>query len=217
VSIDDDFRWRAFTADKVTKLTGLSRRQLQYWDEQRFLSPSVSSRGGRGKMRLYSFRDLVSLRAAAALRRDGISLQQIRRVVEHLQGLDYREPLAELRCWSAGDGKLYFAEAGTVRQGRRPDQTLVEVTVPVPAIVGALEQAIVQLDTRRVGSIERRRGALGSKPVIAGTRIPVSSIRRLAADGADVNEILALYPDLTTADVAAALTGDDTPRLANVG
>ena len=53
--------------------------------------------------------------------------------------------------------------------------------------------------------------------MIAGTRIPVGSIRRLAADGADAREILELYPDLTAADVAAALTGGDTPRLANAG
>jgi DNA-binding transcriptional MerR regulator len=109
VSLDDEFRWRAFTAEKVSALTGLTRRQLQYWDEQHFLSPSVSSRGGRGRMRLYDFRDLVSLRAAAELRRDGISLQLIRKVIKHLQELDYREPLAELRCWSA-DGRLYFTE-----------------------------------------------------------------------------------------------------------
>jgi DNA-binding transcriptional MerR regulator len=216
VSVDDDFHWRAFTAEKVSKLTGLTRRQLQYWDEQRFLSPSVSSRGGRGRMRLYNFRDLVSLRAAAELRRDGISLQLIRKVVKHLQELDYREPLAELRCWSV-DGLLYFAEADTVREGRRPDQTVVEVTVPVPAIVSALEQQIVELDKRRPGTIERRRGALGSKPVIAGTRIPVASIRRLAADGADEAEILELYPDLTWADVAAALTGGDSLRLVSAG
>ena len=150
VSFDDSLGWRAFTAEKVSKLTGLTKRQLQYWDERRFLSPSVSSRGGRGRIRLYNFRDLVSLRAAAELRRDGISLQLIRKVVKHLQELDYREPLAELRCWSA-EGRLYFAEADTVREGRRPDQTVVELLVPVSAIVSALEAQIVELDKRRVG------------------------------------------------------------------
>jgi uncharacterized protein (DUF433 family) len=217
VSKDDHYAWRAFTADRVSALTGLSKRQLQYWDEQQFLTPSISRKGGRGRMRLYNFRDLVSLRAAAELRRDGISLQLIRKVAKHLQGLDYREPLAEVRCWSAA-GRLYFAEADTVREGSRPDQTVVQMTVPVPQIVAGLERRIIEFDRMRPeGKVERRRGALGSKPLIAGTRIPVASIRRLAADGADEAEILEHYPDLTAADVAAALTEDDTPRRAIAG
>ena len=42
VAAKDDLTVRAFTSEKVRKLTGLSARQLQYWDEQRFLSPSLS-------------------------------------------------------------------------------------------------------------------------------------------------------------------------------
>jgi uncharacterized protein (DUF433 family) len=121
-----------------------------------------------------------------------------------LRELDYRAPLSELRFWSV-DGKLYFAESGTVREARQPAQTIAEVMVPLPAIVNELERGIVRLDHRRHGEIERRRGVLGSKPLVAGTRIPVESVQRLRADGADEAEILRLYPDLTAADVRAAL------------
>lgn len=206
-----DHRWRAFTARKVIDLTGLTRRQLQYWDEQKFLSPSISSRSGRGRLRLYNFGDLVSLRAAADLRRGGISLQLIRKVVAHLHELDYKQPLAELR-FNAVDGHLYFVEADTVREGSRPDQTIVELTVPVAEIVSDLEHRIIDLDRRQPGQIEQRYGTLGSQPVIAGTRIPVASIKRLHDDGADEAEILQMYPDLTPADVRAALSEDNQPR-----
>jgi hypothetical protein len=38
---------RAFTSEKVRALTGLTPRQLQYWDEQKFLSPSLRRRRGK--------------------------------------------------------------------------------------------------------------------------------------------------------------------------
>lgn len=209
--------YRAFTSAKTSALTGLSKRQLQYWDEQGFISPSLRRREGRGRRRLYDFRDLVSLRAAADLRENGISLQLIRKVVDHLRGLDYEHPLAELRFW-VDEGRLYFSEAGTVREGRRPAQTVVEFFIPVAEIVEKLEAGIAELETRKVGTVERRRGVLGSKPVIAGTRIPIASIRRLHADGANEAEIIELYPDLTPADVHAALTDEENvPRRVSAG
>jgi DNA-binding transcriptional MerR regulator len=196
---------RVFTAEKVQKLTNLSKRQLQYWDEKRFLSPSIRSKAGRGHRRLYDFRDLVSLRVAADLRANGASLQAIRKVAEHLRGLDYGHPLSELRIWSV-NGQVYFEEADTVRSSRRPDQTVAVYEVPVPEMVGRLTEKVVELDNQRpVGKTERRRGTLGSKLVIAGTRIPVATIEHLARDGADEAEILRLYPDLTPSDVRAAL------------
>ncbi len=108
---------QAFTAERVRALTSLSLRQLQYWDERSFIRPSLTARQGRGRKRLYSFRDLVSLKVAGQLRTLGISLQQIRKVDAHLRQLDYRNPLSELRFFVSGM-QLYFEESGTVRAGR---------------------------------------------------------------------------------------------------
>lgn len=43
------------------------------------------------------------------------------------------------------------------------------------------------------------------KPVIKGTRIPVSLILNLLANGADNTEITTDYPDLTDKDIQAAI------------
>jgi DNA-binding transcriptional MerR regulator len=211
VRVGQDVAIRVFGLPKVKRLTGLSARQLQYWDERRFLPPSVSAGAGRGRPRLYDFRDLVSLRVAADLRRQGVSLQLIRKVHAHLQSLDYRHPLAELTFW-AFEGQLYFSEAETVRAGRRPEQVVASFVVPVPRIVESLQHEIAQLDERPLGEIERRRGTLGSKRVIKGTRIPTASIRRLAEDGLSEAEILQMYPDLGREDVRAALAEERPPR-----
>jgi uncharacterized protein (DUF433 family) len=69
-------------------------------------------------------------------------------------------------------------------------------------------RARIQQDTKRRGEdsgrVERRRKVHGSKPVFAGTRIPVASVQHYLRQGCAVNEILAAYPELTPADVAAA-------------
>lgn len=48
-------------------------------------------------------------------------------------------------------------------------------------------------------------GVLAGKPVIAGTRIPVSLILNLFAHGYDTARILLAYPNLEEADIIAAL------------
>ncbi|MBJ7596520.1 MAG: DUF433 domain-containing protein [Candidatus Dormibacteraeota bacterium] len=68
------------------------------------------------------------------------------------------------------------------------------------------------MDERPHGEIRRQRGLLGSKPVIAGTRIPLASIQRLAADGATASQIGELYPDLTDEDIRAALAAGSVTR-----
>lgn len=196
---------RAFTVDKVVRVTGLTRRQLQYWDEQGFIAPSLAHGHGRGHPRLYDFRDLVSLRVAADLRDQwGISLQQIRKVVVHLRTLDYERPLSQLQVF-ARQGELYFREAGSVRSARQPSQTLTTFTIPFEPLIHLLEAAVAELDARKRGLIETRRGALGSKPLIAGTRIPVATVQRMAAAGLTQRRIREHYPDLTTADIRAAM------------
>ncbi|HEY3606612.1 MAG TPA: DUF433 domain-containing protein, partial [Pseudonocardiaceae bacterium] len=58
-------------------------------------------------------------------------------------------------------------------------------------------------DHGQVGQTERRRGTLGSKPVLAGIRIPVDTVRRYLQAGRSTAAVLEAYPDLTEADIEA--------------
>lgn len=88
-----------FSAGEAARLAGLKYATLAYWDRSGFLRPSVAeARGaGKGRGRVYSFRDLVALRTATELRKQGISLQSIRAVVRYLQGHGMESPLAEAK------------------------------------------------------------------------------------------------------------------------
>jgi DNA-binding transcriptional MerR regulator len=81
-----------FTAEQASRLTHCTAHQLRYWDRINLVKPSVQSTGGRpGVRRLYSFRDLISLRVIRSLLDGGMSLQRVRRAIEYLRkkaGLD---------------------------------------------------------------------------------------------------------------------------------
>jgi uncharacterized protein (DUF433 family) len=55
------------------------------------------------------------------------------------------------------------------------------------------------------GRIVINPSVLAGKPIVAGTRIPVSLILNLMAHGYDVDKILRAYPSLTEDDVRAAV------------
>jgi DNA-binding transcriptional MerR regulator len=69
-----------FSSTDVSRLSSVSLRQLQWWDEQKVVSPKHE-----GHRRLYSLEELVEVSVIAELRKKGFSLQKIRRVLKFLQ------------------------------------------------------------------------------------------------------------------------------------
>jgi DNA-binding transcriptional MerR regulator len=78
-----------FTSREVVALTGISPRQLQWWDERRIVVPSRD-----GRRRLYSLEDLSEIAVICELRERGFSLQRVRKVVRFLQN-EFNQRLAE--------------------------------------------------------------------------------------------------------------------------
>lgn len=78
----------AFTIEQAARLTGVSRRQLGTWARNGFFSPSLSY-GERGPYaRLYSFRDLLSLKVLHQLRNDTrVSMNHLKEVKRDLAHL----------------------------------------------------------------------------------------------------------------------------------
>ena len=63
----------------VAALTGLTQRQIDYWDRTHIIKPSLAMASGRGTRRLYNFSDLVQFRVVAFLKEKGIRIQKIRK------------------------------------------------------------------------------------------------------------------------------------------
>jgi DNA-binding transcriptional MerR regulator len=68
------------TSAEVMARTGITARQLQWWDERGIVVPSR-----QGHRRLYSLDDLAEIAVICDLRRRGFSLQRVRKVIRLLQ------------------------------------------------------------------------------------------------------------------------------------
>jgi DNA-binding transcriptional MerR regulator len=69
-----------FTSREVMALTGITGRQLQWWDEQAIVAPLR-----QGHRRIYTWDELVTVAVLCQLRRRGFSLQRMRKVIRFLQ------------------------------------------------------------------------------------------------------------------------------------
>jgi DNA-binding transcriptional MerR regulator len=71
---------QSFASAEVMELTGITARQLQWWDERKIVVPQRS-----GRNRVYSLDDLAEVAVICELRRKGFSLQRVRQVMRYLQ------------------------------------------------------------------------------------------------------------------------------------
>src|ERR1700758_4000334 len=69
-----------FTSQQVIHSTGITARQLQWWDERGVVKPER-----QGHRRLYSIQNLSEIAVICELRRKGFSLQGVRKVMRFLQ------------------------------------------------------------------------------------------------------------------------------------
>ena len=78
----------SYSAREVAAMTGLSARQLQWWDDHRLFSSAVSPRrteAGGFTERRYTPVDVLELMVLADLRRQGLSVGRIRQLLETLR------------------------------------------------------------------------------------------------------------------------------------
>ena len=99
----------SFTSQEVIALTGITARQLQWWDERGIVVPAR-----QGHRRVYSFEDLTEVAVICELRSKGFSLQRMRKVVRFLQK-EFSKRLAETVSGSSSyhlltDGNTLYLE-----------------------------------------------------------------------------------------------------------
>jgi DNA-binding transcriptional MerR regulator len=93
---------QGFSTRQVSRITGLSARQLGYWRKTGLISPAMLTPGGHAR---YSFIDLVSLKTASRLIDAGVSVQRIRQCLQSLGRFlpNTDTPLRELSLVATGD------------------------------------------------------------------------------------------------------------------
>jgi len=192
---------RAFSEDMVSKLTGLSTGQLRSWDRSGLFVPSLADDNRRlPYSRAYSFMDLASLRVISTLKFEhGVSTQHLKKAARRLKELG-RDDWASQSIYVLkkevvfeNDGRLEVAATG---QG--------VLKIPLKVAFQSVQKdvdALFRRDKSKVGHLSKTRHIMGGEEVVAGTRIPIRSIRSYIDMGLSDQRILTDYPDLKQADI----------------
>ena len=153
-----------YTSREVAALTGLTARQLQWWDSRRLFTAALATQrteAGGFTERRYTPLDVLELQVLADLRRRGFSVPRLRRLLSALrdvfgtrlyEAIGDGGPMAlfvggQKLYARTGDGQLYDMDA--------PTQPLLMVggELPLrPLAAGAPKR-------RRAGSTERRQSS----------------------------------------------------------
>lgn len=107
-----------FTSREVIALTGITARQLQWWDERGVVKPERE-----GHRRLYSIQHLTEVAVICELRRKGFSLQGVRKVMRFLER-EFRKGLSQI-VDSASD--LHLLTDGTHLYLKTSPQQIVDI------------------------------------------------------------------------------------------
>jgi DNA-binding transcriptional MerR regulator len=198
-----DLDLMALPRARAAALSGLTVRQIDYWDRTGLLHPTVQAKlTPHRSTRLYGYTELLSLLVIAELRRRGVSLQHIRRLMRTLGERGYEEPLTQIRYATHGPSVYVQRADGSWASDVAVDQLVIHDVLDLELLVSRLRSLSVR-DPETIGRIDRRRATLGSKPIIAGTRVPVETVRRYLDHGAKPSEILRAYPVLVEQDIEA--------------
>ena len=200
-----------FSEEMTSRLTGVSVRQLRYWDSEGFFSPSLAFADRKHSFsRVYSFRDIVSLKVLNTLRNDvNVSLQHLREVKHKLLALSDN-------LWCATTLYVHNKRVAFVNPETEVLEEVVSgqalLRIPLKVASDSMREAVNKFrerDSSNIGKIEKKRNVASNQLVIAGTRIPVANVKAFSEAGYSVNRIKAEYPTLTAKDIQAAIKAKD--------
>ena len=157
-----------FPAGQVVKITGITYSVLDYWVKTGFIVPAQQKGKGKGSDRLFSFGDVVAIKAALRLRALGASLQGIRQAIRHIQkqhnlpesgaagglerrdifGLENRSKIVEKSC----DGVIAMLEA-------TPTTFAFDWVINLQSVCNEVPKAAQQTWMASAGSAKRKKTA----------------------------------------------------------
>lgn len=154
-----------YSSREVAVLTGLTARQLQWWDARRLFTPAMAPRrteAGGFTERRYTPLDVLELQVLADLRRRGFSIPRMRHLLDTLRNV------FNVRLYEAiGEGgPLTLLIGGNQIYARTIDGRVFNVDDPEQPLlmVGA------NLPLRELTARQRRRRSSGSETLSRGRR-----------------------------------------------
>jgi len=132
-----------YSGPQVTRLVGITYRQLDYWARTGLLTPSLATAKGSGSKRRYDYTDVLELKVIKSLLDAGVSLQRARRAVDCLRdGLG--QDLAATSLVLTPTGSVLARSNGEVVDLLQGGQGVFNI-VPLAGVIDDLAAEIVAL------------------------------------------------------------------------
>ena len=153
-----------FTSREVVELTGITPRQLQWWDERGIVVPSRD-----GRRRLYSLEDLSEIAVICELRERGFSLQRMRKVIRFLQN-EFGKRLAET---VSGSSEYHLLTDGTHLYLETSSQQILDIlkNARQPMLTVCLSDTVRRVRAEIKSSTKRSKPPAGVRPPRRGRAV----------------------------------------------
>jgi uncharacterized protein (DUF433 family) len=191
------------TRRRAAHILGVNEARLVSWNRRGLLRPSSETVIGTRGHWTYGLEELVQGLVIRQLEDRGIHIRHIKIFVDAVRSADHPRPLASLRWAVVGTEAFVGYPDGSWQGHRKPAQNVMTEVLDLSEIrTNARTAARSRIGVP--GTVEKRRGALGSKPVFAGTRIPVGTVVAYLDAGQTDSQILEAFPLLEPADIEHA-------------
>ncbi|MDG4767884.1 DUF433 domain-containing protein [Solwaraspora sp. WMMD406] len=189
----------AYEPRMASALSGATVGQLSYWrrGQDQILVPEVSAE----RPILYSFRDIIALRAFVLLR-EKRPLQTIRRALNNLREIVEVDHLSRYKLVEQGRRSIALVQEdgeGAIDLVDKPGQQLTVIKLGDVLQSFPLGDMEVPNLTRPRQRISVRPTVRGGHPVVAGTRVNYELVAGLVRDGVPPEEVKDFYPGVTAA------------------
>jgi len=156
-----------YSVRDVARLFGLQESRIRYWAQTGFINPSASA-GGK---RLYTFVDLLGIKAAKELLDRGIPLQRVRKNLQALReaGPELDRPLAQLCIRCDGEHLVVAHRDGAFE----PITGQLILDFEVDELRTSLPRLLELKPEPQASAEERAPGKILSSEAAAGERSPV--------------------------------------------
>jgi DNA-binding transcriptional MerR regulator len=160
-----------YSSREVVGLTGLTARELQWWDARRLFKPAIAphrTESGGYTERRYTPLDVLELQVLADLRRRGFSIPRLRRLLATLRdvfGVRLFEAIGEggpMTLFIGGDRLYARMEDGRLFDLEQPSQALLMVGEELPMRPLTARRRTARPKGRLPAA--RTRGAASPKP-----------------------------------------------------
>ncbi|HEX7096411.1 MAG TPA: MerR family transcriptional regulator [Acidimicrobiales bacterium] len=134
---------QGFSGKQAAEIVGITYRQLDYWARTNLVRPALADAKGSGSRRLYSYRNLLELKAIKTLLDAGIKLESVREVFRYLRE-NLGEDVTTVNLVISGKGSVLVRSGEEIIDLLRRGQGVLNI-LPLAGVQDEVDAKIVEL------------------------------------------------------------------------